>query len=247
MGSRGEYFQKLHDDLSQQFKGKPNIVVFQKAMAKQLDELYAFFYALRTMRRLQDAEGVQLDGIGNIVGMSRTEALIWSNLAGLVVPMDDKLYRMYLWFKIFLNTSDGTYADVARTIAKFWPDTPFYYSERIDAPATMFFTSEPMPITTDLRVLGIASKAKSAGVSLHLVMRAEENKTSDFYTSAASGFMETYVFEWPALGGRLVNSHAAAASLFAEPMLLDNPELGGHAETDMTASANIFMETRVLE
>ena len=175
------YFQNLQDDLIQQFKDKPNILVLQRALARQLDELYAFFYELRIMRWLKNAEGVQLDGIGNIVDLSRTDALIWSNLAGQHVPMDDDMYRMYLYFKIFLNTSDATYSDIARTLKMFWPHTPLFYSEHIEHPATMFFSTPTMPDIIDIRVLQIVTRVKAAGVSLQFIIPIESEEDIGIY------------------------------------------------------------------
>ena len=163
-----DWLKKLENDLIEQFRRQPKIAVFQKAVARQLTEMYAFFYQLSVLQWLDQAQGVQLDGIGNIVDLSRTDALIWANMAGQNVPMNDDLYRIYLWFKIFLNTSDGTYADVARTLRMFWPDMHLYYSEYLEHPATMFFSTPIIQAEKgiDLKMLNIVQRVKAAGVSL---------------------------------------------------------------------------------
>ena len=268
-----DWYAKLQDDLIEQFRGQPKIAIFNKAVARQFEELYAFFYQLYTLQWLNDAEGAQLDGIGNIVDLSRTDALIWSNLAGLNVPMDDDLYRVYLWFKIFLNTSEGTYADIVRTLKMFWPDTPFYYSEYVDIPATMFFTSGPLPMTTDLRILRIVTRVKAAGVALKVIMQVETQESPMYHASAVSGFMEIYIIDNPHMGGETVDYNSASvnafedvkiidnpklggetvdysiagANVFANALILDNPDLGGTTETRQTAAANIYKEVRVSE
>ena len=184
---------KLQDDLIEQFRGQPKIAVFQKAVARQFEELYAFYYQLYILQWLDKAEGAQLDGIGNIVDLSRTDALIWANMARLNVPMDDALYRMYLLFKIFLNTSEGTYGDVVRTLKMFWPDTSFFYSEYVDIPATMFFTSESLPLTTDLRILRIVTRVKAAGVALKFIMQVDAQETP-MYFAAAVNILNVFFF-----------------------------------------------------
>ena len=244
MDKYADWIKKLEDDLIGQFKGKPKIQVFNKAVARQLEELYAFFYQLSVLQWLDQAEGAQLDGIGNIVDLSRTDALVWASEAGQRAPMDDGLYRLYLWFKIFLNTSDATYADVARTIAKFWPGTPFYYSEDAGVPATMFFTSGPMPLTTDLRVLRIATRVKAAGVALHFILQAETDEIAVYHAHAASAFVEATVLDNPELGGASVSREATGLNVFAEGMALGNPELGGIMAAFGGIAANIFMEAR---
>ena len=47
-----DFIEKLRRDMIEQFKGKPNIEVYQKALARQLEELHAFFYDLDTLRWL---------------------------------------------------------------------------------------------------------------------------------------------------------------------------------------------------
>ena len=240
-----DWIQKLEDDLIEQFRGQPKIAVFQKAVARQLDELYAFFYQLYTLQWLDKAEGVQLDGIGNIVDLSRTDALIWANMAGQYIPMEDSLYRFYLWFKIFLNTSDGRYADVARTLKMFWPDTTFFYSEDTGIPATMFFTSEPVALTTDFRILQAVTRVKAAGVALKFIIRADAGQTPTYFAGAVSGFWETTVLDNPDMGGKVLEFSGAGTNVFADSIVFDIPNLGGTVQDSNAAGANIFMEARM--
>ena len=241
-----QWEQKLLDDLLEQFRGKPKIAAFQRAIARQLGELYAFFYEIYTKQWINQAEGIQLDGIGNIVDLSRADALVWAAMAGQNVPMEDDLYRLYLWFKIFLNTSDGTYSDVARTLQKFWPDVKFFYSEHINIPATMFFTSEPMPMTTDFRIIRIATKVKAAGVSLHFIMQTEANLTADYHAAAVSVFQESYIIENPGLGGTAVMYDTAAVNVFDESYIFDNPAMGGTTVIYDSAAVNLYKEVMIL-
>jgi hypothetical protein len=155
----------------EQFKGKPNIEVFQKALARQLEDLYSLFYQLNTLRHLQNAEGVQLDGIGDIVALTRQDAFVVSRLADHEVPMDDPTYRLYLAWKIFLNTTNCTYEDVHRAITMFWDKTPLLYSEEVDLPATIIFSTpvqDPSEVPHDLSVLALVPIIKAAGVGILL-------------------------------------------------------------------------------
>jgi hypothetical protein len=212
--SRLDFLQKLYDDLLEQFKEKPNIAVFQKAMARQLNELHAFFYQLRVLRWLHSAEGQQLDGIGSIVDLSRIDALVWANAAGQYVPMDDPLYRMYLMFKIFLNTSEGTYKDIVRALKMFWPYSPITYSEYIDRPATMYFTTETMPMNADLRVLQIVTRVKAAGVALHFVIpTAPEEDVGTYFATGASHYIRQYIIcDQPEIPTDADDYHATAGA-----------------------------------
>jgi len=173
MDNTMDYFQKLRDDLLEQFKGKPNIEVFQEALSRQLLEFYEFLYQLYALRWLQTSEGVQLDGIGNIVVMSRADALVVSKLAEQGVPMDDETYRLYLAWKKNLNATNCTNTDVYRALKMFWDKTPLYYSENPAYPATMFYSApaqDPDAELIDFSILAIAPKIKAAGVSMIIVV-----------------------------------------------------------------------------
>ena len=236
-----DWIKKLEDDLIEQFKGKPNIQVFNKAVARQLEELYAFFYELSIMQWLDQAEGAQLDGIGNIVDLSRTDALIWSNLAGINVPMDDGLYRMYLLFKIFLNTSEATYKDIVRTLRMFWPDSPIYYSEHIDIPATMFFTTAPMAIDTDMRVLQIATRVKAAGVALHFIIPTPvEEDVVEYHATAGSVWIRLYIVcDTPEISADVTERSATAAAMFTREYIIADNDASLSGEITVTDTATV--------
>ena len=163
------YLDKLRGDMIEQFRGKPNIEALNRALSRQLDELYGIFYDLHTLRWLHSAEGAQLDGIGNIVCLTRMEALALSKRAGKNVPMDDPTYRIYLTWKIALNTTNCTHKDVYNAIRMFWDVSPLYYHEEIEHPATIFFNTPPLSLdegVIDAAPLSIARMTKAAGVAL---------------------------------------------------------------------------------
>ena len=172
MDSAKDYISALEADMIEQFRGRPNLEVYQKALARQLNELYVFFYELYAYRWIQTAQGAQLDGIGNIVALSRMDALILSQMSGENVPMDDETYRLYLMWKMILNTSTATYPEIHRALSLFWDKTPLYH-EDTNYPATMFFTVPAVSGDVGANVLSIAAKIKAAGVALHLVMAVD--------------------------------------------------------------------------
>ena len=167
-----DYLEKLKKDLLEQFRGKTNIEVFQKALARQLENLYRFFYELCVLRSLQTAEGTQLDGIGDIVVLTRAQALIVSKTANQPVPMNDETYRLYLAWKINLNTSSCTHRDVYQALKMFW-DKPIFYSEDPNYPATIFLTTPMLLPEDNAGVLLLAPKIKAAGVALKVTANTE--------------------------------------------------------------------------
>ncbi|MDR1558708.1 MAG: DUF2612 domain-containing protein, partial [Clostridiales bacterium] len=180
------FLEKLKRDLLEQFKGKPNIEILQKALARQLEEIYKFFNELNTLRWLQTAEGVQLDGIGDIVAMSRVEAMAVSNLIGQFVPMEDAVYRIYLAYKIHLNTNQTTYKDVYRAIKMFWDKSYLYYSEDLDWPATIFFDTPILSPWDDASALLLAPRVKAAGVQL-IIRATTETPLEETVTAYIGG------------------------------------------------------------
>jgi uncharacterized phage protein gp47/JayE len=76
------YLTKITADLVTQFREQSNTTAILEAVAEQLQGVHTFYEQLRTLRRLETAAGKQLDGIGNIVVMSRSEAAALAGLGG---------------------------------------------------------------------------------------------------------------------------------------------------------------------
>jgi len=81
--------------LARQFKGKARIEALVAALAQQNQDLEDALYELLTQRWLSAAVGVQLDGIGQIVGESR-------------LGKDDATYKLHIAARILINLSTGT-------------------------------------------------------------------------------------------------------------------------------------------
>lgn len=168
-----DYLCKLENDMPQQFKNKPDIEVLLKALARQLQEVYQFFADLRDKRSLQTAVGKQLDGIGDIVVLSRDEADKLAGPAERSLAMNDELYRDYLLYKIHINTNICTYLDVYRALKMFWNVSPLYYEERPEWPATMFFSTPVLRPEDMPERLFKVPVVKAAGVMLKIIVTTE--------------------------------------------------------------------------
>ena len=81
--------------LLQQYKGKERIEGVLSAIVRQVQDLEDGIFPLNAGRQLANAEGAQLDGVGQIVGLERN-------------GMDDDTYRVFLIGTIAKNFSDGT-------------------------------------------------------------------------------------------------------------------------------------------
>jgi hypothetical protein len=174
----------MGDDLIAQFKRQPNTEALMAAGAKQLQALYAAQEQLNELRWLTKAEGKQLDGIGEIVVLSRSDAAKMELGKPDAGKIDDEAFRKYLYYKMFLNTSAGTRKDVYKALRMFWNRTPLFYSEDPNHPATMFFTTPMLSSdidTADLENLFLAPKIKPAGVALKILARKEVPTRSDIF------------------------------------------------------------------
>lgn len=165
-----DYRQALHDDLPEQFLYAPRIDALMQVLGWKLEEVQRFFKDLHDLTRLQTAEGVNLDRIGDIVVLSRYEAGVLACLNESVFYLEDERYRDYLIFKIWKNTNHTTYADVYKGLRIFW-DKPLYYSEDPSIPACMIFDTGEMEGWVDTRPLMEMPIIRAAGVGFRLYAR----------------------------------------------------------------------------
>lgn len=183
-----EYSVDLKKDLVTQFQEQPNISALAEVIEEQFQSVCDFFTELKVRRWLDQAEGIQLDRIGDIVCLSRGEAGYMACIDQSVEVLPDEEYRKYLIFKIWKNTNNCTYYDVLKAFRMFW-DNPLYYHEDPDKPATMLFeTSVMKPGEMDVLKLFQAPIIRAAGVGIWItaITQADE-QTSQLYTMSHLG------------------------------------------------------------
>lgn len=79
----------------QQYKDSPRILALVQANSEQLQDIEDCVWDLYILRSLQTAFGAQLDGLGQIVGISR-------------MGFSDPVYRLFIYIQIAINNSKGT-------------------------------------------------------------------------------------------------------------------------------------------
>jgi hypothetical protein len=185
------YLAKINADLLYQFRDRPNTRAIAEAIAKQLQDVYEFYEQLRRLRALNAASGAQLDGVGDIVVMSRAEA---EELSG-ADSLDDEMYKLYLKYKIFLNTSNGTYHDVMNGLRMFSDGIPLYYSEDPAFPATMFFdVNRVSGDDIDIERVFAAPIARAAGVQVVIRTKLQNPLIAPPVAIAAAGVSSRRIF-----------------------------------------------------
>ena len=186
-----DYIAKLKDDLVEQFRGKANIDGLMEVIGAEFQQIFDFYAQLSTDRDVRTAIGKQLDGVGDIVDLSRMEA---GQLAGNPIPydiLDDETYRQYLIYKILKNNCDCTYPDIIKAFRMFW-DRPIYYSDDPEQPATMIFDTGEMEGPVDTRPLFKTPLIRAAGVTLKLYARTSTKMApSRLYLAGALGYAFT--------------------------------------------------------
>ena len=176
-----DYVELLRGDLVDQFKEKPVIDALVSAIGEQLNDVRKSYEDLRDYRGLQTSMGQQLDGVGDIVVLSRLEAGALACINESVYVLDDESYRRYLIFKVWKNTNNCTYHDVIKALRMFWPK-PLYYREDPSEPATMVFETDMLSPEDDVPKLLNAPLIKAAGVGIKVIARTESPEMMDLLT-----------------------------------------------------------------
>lgn len=170
-----DYLERLQNDLIEQFRGLPNIAVLNKAVARQLQEVYNFLLQLKTVLLIDASSGKQLDNIGDIVQISRREAAALAHQSSYSYSDEDTMYRVFLYYKIFLNTAECTYSDIMRSIYMLW-DGELTYQEDPAEPATIILGYEMFNGNDNRRLLSIPI-LKPAGVKIRFSARGNLGMT----------------------------------------------------------------------
>ena len=120
--------------LPEQFKEKHNIEVLIRAFASELEELESAFDDLEILRSLRTAFGKQLDGIGEIVNLTRAESTAYVNDVDFYV-LDDERYRLFLMYKALRNANTCTFPELMEICRLLYDAKLLYYKEFDDHPA----------------------------------------------------------------------------------------------------------------
>lgn len=185
------YVQILKEELLEQFRGKANIEALVEVLGEELQQVYAYLVQLRDERHIQTAVGKQLDGVGDIVDMTRADVYKYISEIEPTDLLDDEIYRQYLIYKIIKNTSNCTYKEIIKAFKMFW-DRPLYYREDPNEPATMIFDTGIMEGTVDTSPLFRTPLIRPAGVTLKLFAQTStEMERIKFHLMSGLGYANT--------------------------------------------------------
>lgn len=98
-----DHIAQAQNRLLTQYRDKPNFLKLIAVFAGRTQVVENAIWSVYTGRKLANAIGAQLDGIGRIVGLARSE---------IPQAADDEVYRVWLKSWIAINFSSGTKPDL---------------------------------------------------------------------------------------------------------------------------------------
>lgn len=134
MVNAGDIVGSFIEKLPEQFKGKKNIEVLIRAFAEELEEIGEVLKELETLRSLKSAEGRQLDGIGEIVVLTRAQSAEYAGSLRFDV-LDDYRYRIFLMYKAMRNANTCTFPELVEVCRLLYNAKLIYYREYDEHPA----------------------------------------------------------------------------------------------------------------
>lgn len=206
---------ELIADLPHQFRGKKRIEGLLYAISRQFEDLFCVADQLREERWLRNAEGRQLDGIGDIVCMTRVEAMELELQGKTISGMTDERYRDYLAYKMFLNASWCTRAEIMRSLRFFFDEFPLYYSEDTAHPATIFIDTPAIDMSFPVERLTNIRIPKPAGVQFQVRVRYSISTVDDLI-GLFLGTAELDEFEIAIAAGNIVGTDYIGAIIITD-------------------------------
>lgn len=163
--------KSIEFDLPEQFRGRVNTKALCDVLDKQIAELEEVYSSIEAQTCIDNAVGVQLDRIGEIVGLTRAEAGLLCGQTIYFDVVDDERYRRYLKYKAYKNSNDCTYYSLINSVkAILGESTIIEYTEDPNYPATIILDIQAADSETIY--LGDIPPIKPAGVKVEYMVDA---------------------------------------------------------------------------
>jgi len=160
--------------LVEQYRGSERLQGLIRAVAERLTEVDEARVQLLTKRWLDQAEGAQLDGLGELVGATRQ-------------GRDDEEYRLRLQAQVTINTGAGTPEDLIQGVGQLTGANQVQVREKYPAAYELFINVTSLP--ADLRAL--IATLSPAGVAATFLIVTEDAEPFGFDNDpGAIGFNE---------------------------------------------------------
>lgn len=143
--------------LLQQYQGQPRITALMTALVNQIQAIENAFYPLDAGRQLANAQGMQLDNLGTIVGIARN-------------GLSDAEYLIFILGTIAENNSTGTDASITAIVKQLFAVSAGIILELFPAEvAIQIPNSTTLSATLYATVTNIIQNALGAGIGLGFI------------------------------------------------------------------------------
>lgn len=143
--------------LLEQYKGKPGMEALIEKLVAPLQELEDTFIALSIERTIDDADGIQLDKLGDIVGIERSS---------LPDPLDDEAYRQRIRAKVLVNISNGEPETLIQVYRLLTQSGLVFLEENFPAGVALMGDVPPFNLSDANLIVDLLEAAAAAGVRI---------------------------------------------------------------------------------
>lgn len=178
--------------LLQQYKGKPRIQGLLQALVNQIQDLEDSTFAIDAGRQLINAQGIQLDGIGQIVGINRN-------------GLSDAVYLLFIYGKIGENFSDGTIPALLTIIQNLFRAASLIFQDVYPAGVSVQVLGTPLDPSLYSLAISLVKSSLGAGIKLTFIGGSPTTDVFRFdgpgVVGTLNGFGSTLD---PTIGGKFV-------------------------------------------
>jgi len=148
------HVEEMQNNLVQQFKKKPVFEAILAAFGNQIQDLETAHFEMLRYRWIVSSVGVQLDGLGSIVGESRE-------------GRGDEEYRAAILVRVLINLCEGTPEEIITIMSDLVGDVELreYYPAALTVRALELLPPDIDPI----RMRNFLLTCKPAGVLAHFI------------------------------------------------------------------------------
>lgn len=131
--------------ITSEHRGQPRYIAMLTAYLSKLQHVVNVLKAWDVHFHLEDAEGVQLDLLGEIIGRKR---ILNFQPEGYSARLDDDMYRLILKAKILQNQWDGTIQGIQQLFKSVFPDQTLVLIDHQDMTmqATVVGLADPLQV-----------------------------------------------------------------------------------------------------
>jgi hypothetical protein len=139
--------------LSSEYWNSPKLNAFLKVMLQKFDDISFCQIQMDQIFDVDNANGVQLDAVGSIVGASRV--LPFQPTGGYSPTLDDTTYRLLIKARIAQNQWDGTIDGLQSIWATLFPTGTIVIGDNQNMTATIFLTGTFSPLQLQMITNGL--------------------------------------------------------------------------------------------